>query len=237
MLVVDRREIFKQHVRSRRFWIDVVSTLPFDLLGFVNGRWWRVLRLPHVARILNLDAYVRTPLTFVEEHLEMNVDARTAPIAVQLGQLAFTIVTVACVRGMRGNDDEAFPQLAHGALRDLMTVDYVTIKEAAVAKRHVDLVLSVGLVAFFATLVSRGALLLRRADLTDRSPGHARRVCEAFLASHHASAALIRAHGPPLRRRLLLVRERDPPPGRRLVGRRRGLSAGLLARRRRRVRR
>ena len=82
---------------------------------------------------------------------------------------------------MRGNDDEAFPQLAHGALRDLMTVDYVTIKEAAVAKRHVDLVLSVGLVAFFATLVSRGALLLRRADLTDRSPGHARRVCGAFL--------------------------------------------------------
>ena len=54
-------------------------------------------------------------------------------------------MTVACVRGMRGNDDEAFPQLAHGALRDLMTVDYVTIKEAAVAKRHVDLVLSVGL--------------------------------------------------------------------------------------------
>ena len=44
--------------------------------------------------------------------------------------------------------------------------------------------------AFFATLVSRGALLLRRADLTDRSPGHARRVCEAFLASHHASGAL-----------------------------------------------
>ena len=149
----------------------------------MNGCWWRVLRLPHVARILNLDSYIRTPLTFVEEHLEVDMDARTVPVAVQLGQLAFTIVTVACVRGTRGaHAAEAFPQLAHGALRDLMTVDYVTIKEAAVAKRHVELVLSVGLVAFFATLVSRGALLLRRADLTDRSPGHARRVCEAFLA-------------------------------------------------------
>ena len=90
VLVVDRREIFHQHVTSRRFWIDAVSTIPFDLLGFVNGRWWRVLRLPHVARILNLDSYIRTPLTFVEEHLEVDMDARTVPVAVQLGQLAFT---------------------------------------------------------------------------------------------------------------------------------------------------
>ena len=166
VLVVDRREILKQHVASRRFWIDAVSTIPFDLLGFVNGRWWRVLRLPHVARILNLDSYVRTPLTFVEEHLEVDMDARTVPVAVQLGQLAFTIVTVACVRGTRGaHAAEAFPQLAHGALRDLMTVDYVTIKEAAVAKRHVDLVFVGG-----PRGVLRDARLARRVTTETRGP-------------------------------------------------------------------
>ena len=93
-MIVDRRDLpSARHVEAV---LDhAVSTIPFDLLGFVNGRWWRVLRLPHVARILNLDSYVRTP-TFVEEHLEVDMDARTVPVAVQLGQLAFTIVLAAC---------------------------------------------------------------------------------------------------------------------------------------------
>ena len=81
-----------------------------------------------VAGILNLASACGTPLTFVEEHLEVDMDARSVPVAVQRGQLAFTIVTVSCVRWpARRTPCEAFPQrrARRRAPPDQMTVDYV----------------------------------------------------------------------------------------------------------------
>ena len=76
VLVIERPAIFSHYIRSLRFKVDLLASLPLSVVGFAIGYYPQLLRISHLLRMFNMSTYLKEFSDYCEEGLNLVLSAR-----------------------------------------------------------------------------------------------------------------------------------------------------------------
>ena len=80
VLVIERPAIFSHYIRSLRFKVDLLASLPLSVVGFAIGYYPQLLRISHLLRMFNMSTYLKEFSDYCEEGLNLVLSAGTMAI-------------------------------------------------------------------------------------------------------------------------------------------------------------
>lgn len=90
MLCISQARIYERYIKSARFIVDLLASLPYDFMGFALGNW-PIMRLPHLLRVLALPRYISD----LKQHLEEIKQVLLDPGLITACKMLLGTVTVA----------------------------------------------------------------------------------------------------------------------------------------------